>query len=61
MSIFQENTMDDNKEDFSITMSQLVQRYFRKKSIENEETEKNVIQKELAELRSLLREALSPA
>ncbi|XP_046608855.1 short transient receptor potential channel 4-like [Neodiprion virginianus] len=56
-----ESLLEDTSEDFSIIMSQLVQRYFRKKDTEIGEAAVEPIQKELVELRSLLREALSPA
>ena len=50
-----------NQKDFQVVMSQLILRYFRKKDTEAEESEVDGLRKELAELRSLLRDALAPA
>ncbi|XP_017796288.1 PREDICTED: short transient receptor potential channel 4-like [Habropoda laboriosa] len=51
-----ESSMDNQ---FSLTMSQLVQRYFRKKDKELDENEMERLTKEIVDLRNLLREALT--
>ncbi|XP_033344032.1 short transient receptor potential channel 4-like [Bombus vosnesenskii] len=54
-----ETLTEENNDEFSIVMSQLVQRYFRKKDKKMEENEVEKVTKEIAELRNLLRDALT--
>ncbi|CAK9824240.1 Transient-receptor-potential-like protein [Anthophora retusa] len=58
---FIENLETETDIQFSWTMSQLVQRYFRKKDKEIDENEVERLTKEIVELRNLLRDALTTA
>ncbi|XP_078032808.1 short transient receptor potential channel 4 [Augochlora pura] len=57
---FIETVEKDKDHQFSLVMSQLVQRYFRKKSKEADENEAERMRQEIVELSTVLREALSP-
>ncbi|XP_076229482.1 short transient receptor potential channel 4 [Nomia melanderi] len=57
---FIESSETEKDHQFSIVMSQLVQRYFRKKKKEADENDIERLRKEIVELRTVLRDALSP-
>ncbi|XP_053976585.1 short transient receptor potential channel 4-like [Hylaeus volcanicus] len=54
-----ESLETDKNNQFSVVMTQLVQRYFRQKEKEADENELERLRKEIVELRNLLRDALS--
>ncbi|XP_015588329.1 short transient receptor potential channel 4 [Cephus cinctus] len=54
-----ENVDENDKENFSVVMTQLVQRYFRKKQAKAEQTDVEGLRREITELRGILRDLLS--